>query len=96
MKCLPDNVTAYKKTPEFDETSVPKGLLKSHQTKDGVWGKIVVLEGQLKYMIAEPEEEVIIFSSTISGVVEPTIFHEVELVGEVRFYVEFYRDEIGL
>jgi tellurite resistance-related uncharacterized protein len=45
MMTIPGNVVSYKKTPEFDETSIPKGLLKAHQTKDGVWGKIVVLEG---------------------------------------------------
>ncbi len=40
MKNLPDNLEAYKRTPEFDENSVPKGLLKAHQTKQGVWGKL--------------------------------------------------------
>jgi len=95
MKLLPDNVTAYKKTSEFDETSAPKGLLKSHRTKAGVWGKIVVLEGQLKYTITEPKEEVVMLSDVLSGVVEPTIFHEVEPLGRVRFYVEFYRKELN-
>ena len=62
MKTFPGNVASYKKTPEFDETSIPRGLLKSHQTKEGVWGKIIVLEGQLKYKINEPEEEIIILN----------------------------------
>ena len=91
MKALPADVKSYKKTPEFDETSVPKGLLKAHQTKEGVWGKIVVLEGKLKYTINEPETEVIILDENNYGVVEPTIYHEVEPLGSVRFYVEFYR-----
>jgi len=47
MKLLPDNVSPYKKTPEFTELAVPKGLLKDHRTKEGVWGKIVILEGNL-------------------------------------------------
>jgi tellurite resistance-related uncharacterized protein len=91
MMTIPSNVVSYNKTPEFDETSIPKGLLKAHQTKDGVWGKIVVIEGQLKYRIKEPEEEVIILNDGTHGVVEPTMFHEVEAIGKVRFYVEFYR-----
>lgn len=91
MKTLPSHIISYKKTPEFNETSIPKGLLKSHQTKEGVWGKIVVLEGKLKFTISEPEEEVIILSDSVFGVVEPTIFHEVEPIGSVRFYVEFYK-----
>ena len=91
MKTLPSAVNSYQKTPEFDETSIPKGLLKSHQTKEGVWGKIIVLEGQLKYTINASEEEIVILDEQVFGVIEPTIFHEVEPLGTVRFYVEFYR-----
>jgi tellurite resistance-related uncharacterized protein len=89
MKQIPENVTAYKQTPEFDEISVPKGLLNAHQTKEGVWGKIVILEGVLQYTISEPEE-VILLDVNRFGVVEPTALHQVKPLGKVRFYVEFY------
>lgn len=91
MKELPVNVTSYKKTPEFDESSIPKGLLKAHQTKEGVWGKIVVLEGKLEYKINEPTSEKVILDNNKYGVVEPTILHEVKAIGEVKFHVEFYK-----
>jgi tellurite resistance-related uncharacterized protein len=91
MKTLPDNVTAYKRTPEFTEFTVPKGLLKHHQTKENVWGEIVILEGQLEYTILEPELEVVVLSTTNHGVVEPIILHYIKPLGAVRFYVEFYR-----
>lgn len=91
MKTLPNTVNPYQKTPEFDESSIPKGLLKSHQTKAGVWGKIIVLEGQLKYTINEPEEEVVILDEHNFGVVEPTIFHQVKPLKTVKFYVEFHQ-----
>ena len=91
MKALPEDVIVYKKTPEFDELSVPKGLLNAHQTKQGVWGKIVILEGQLQYTINKPEIEVVVLTENSYGVVEPEIFHEVKPIGKVRFYVEFYR-----
>ena len=90
MKSLPDNVVAYKKTPEFDENSAPNGLLNNHQTKEGVWGKIILLEGRLLYTINEPKEEIYLDSNN-SGVVEPTVYHQVKPLGKVRFYVEFYR-----
>ena len=90
MKSLPDNIVAYKQTPEFDENSVPKGLLNNHQTKEGVWGKIILLEGKLLYTINEPKEEIYLDSNN-SGVVEPTVYHQVKPQGKVRFYVEFYR-----
>ncbi len=90
MKHLPHNVTSYSQTPEFDESSIPDGLLKNHQTKEGVWGKIVILEGQLQYTINKPEIEVVILDESNYGVVEPTVFHEVKPLGKVKFYVEFY------
>lgn len=91
MKPLPNTVTPYKRTPEFDEQTVPKGLLKEHQTKESVWGTIVVLEGQLQYTINEPQTEVILLDANTIGIVEPTVRHEVKPLGKVRFYVEFHR-----
>jgi len=91
MKALPESVSSYKRTPEFDENSVPSGLLHAHQTRDAVWAKIVVLEGRLQYTISEPEKEVLILDENLHGVVEPAVRHEVKPLGKVRFYVEFYR-----
>jgi len=91
MKDLPISVTSYKKTPEFTNESIPNGLLKAHKTKDGTWGKIVILEGTLRYRILEPDLEEIELSPEKFGVVEPTVLHEVEPLTDIRFYVEFYR-----
>ncbi len=91
MKTLPEDVVSYKRTPEFSNGTVPKGLLKAHQTKAGTWGSIVVLKGTLRYRILEPELEVIDLTPVKYGVVEPTILHEVEPLDDVLFYVEFYR-----
>lgn len=91
MKRLPPNVSAYKRTPEFTQDTIPAGLLKSHSTKDGVWGKIVVLDGRLRYRILEPALEELELGPESAGVVEPTVKHEVQALGAVRFYVEFFR-----
>ena len=90
MKELPQDVAPYKRTPVFTERSVPMALLKSHSTKSGTWGLIVVLEGSLTYRIIEPSIEEIRLEPGKPGVVEPTIKHELELDAEVRFYVQFY------
>ncbi len=89
MKSLPGNVVAYKRTPVFNENTIPTGLLNNHQTKDGVWAKIVVLDGRLRYTIHQPFEEIELDVDTF-GVVEPTVLHQVKPVGQVLFYVEFY------
>ncbi len=91
MKALPEQVAPYKKTPEFTEHTIPAGLLNDHQTKEGTWGKIIILEGTLEYTILEPELEVIELTAVNHGVVEPTILHRVKPLGQVRFYVEFQR-----
>lgn len=91
MKALPSTVSPYRQTPVFDENSVPAGLLKSHSTKMGVWGKIIVLEGELLYRILEPDIEDINLTPKTFGVVEPTVKHEVVPAQRVRFYVEFYQ-----
>ena len=90
MKALPDGVYGYARTAEFSEGSIPGNLLKSHRTKAGTWGKIVVLQGQLRYRILEPEIRAFELSPDNPGIVEPEVPHEVEALGRVRFYVEFY------
>src|SRR5690606_3716072 len=59
MRALPDDVAPYKRTPEFTQDTVPAGLVGEHRTKPGVWGKIVVLEGRLRYHILEPAPETV-------------------------------------
>ena len=91
---LPRDVQPYRRTDVFTEATVPKGLLKAHTTKAGVWGLIHVLEGRLAYRILDPRRppsETELTPSTEPGVVEPTILHEVEPRGAVRFFVEFHR-----
>ena len=91
MQEIPKDCTSYKQTPVFNEHTIPSGLLKAHQTKPGTWGKIVVLEGRLRYRILEPELEEHVLDPENAGVVEPEVFHEVAPEGTVRFYVEFHQ-----
>ncbi len=91
MRSLPSQLEPYKRTPEFSEGTIPAGLRKRHSTRAGVWGRIVVLEGSLRYRILTPCVEEQLLSPERHGVVEPETPHEVEPVGAVRFYVEFLR-----
>ncbi len=91
MKSIPDDCIAYKRTPEFNSSTIPQGLLRAHKTKAGTWGRIVVLEGELNYYIEEPVAEELVLDSSLPGVVEPGMLHHIEPQGDVRFYVEFLR-----
>lgn len=91
---LPSSAKPYRRTDVFTELSVPPGLLRAHTTKAGTWGLIHVLEGRLAYRIVDerrPSSESVLSPQAPPGVVEPTILHEVEPLGPVRFYVEFHR-----
>ena len=91
MKSLPAEVSPYRQTPVFTEETVPVGLLKSHSTKAGTWGRIVVLEGRLRYRILAPSLEERVLDPRNPGVVEPQVAHEVKPLGKLRFYVEFFK-----
>lgn len=91
MKPLPPDAVPYQRTREFSQSTVPAGLLRRHTTKPGVWGRIQVLEGSLRYRILEPVREEHVLTPERHGVVEPEVPHEVEPLGPVRFFVEFLR-----
>jgi tellurite resistance-related uncharacterized protein len=91
---IPPELVLYKQTPEFTELTVPAGLLRAHSTKEGVWGRIQVTEGELIYRIVDPRrnEREISLRADHPGVIEPTILHQVQPRGATRFFVEFFRE----
>ncbi len=88
MPALPEGVSAYRQTAEFDQDSVPQGLLKDHKTKSGTWGRILVHEGLLLYTIGD---ETWTLRPGVVGIVAPDVVHSVTPKGPVRFIVEFLR-----
>jgi tellurite methyltransferase len=90
---VPAGFVAYKRTPTFTEASVPAGLRAAHTTKAGVWAKIHVEAGCLRYRVESPALAAQTLTPETVGVVIAERPHRVELVGPVRFYVEFYRRE---
>jgi tellurite resistance-related uncharacterized protein len=91
---LPPDVQPYRSTEVFTDATIPPGLLKAHTTKEGAWALIHLVEGRLAYRIIDPRRlrtERVLKPGDAPGLVEPTILHEVEPLGPVRFYVEFHR-----
>jgi len=86
----PDGLAPYRRTPDFTEATIPAGLLKAHATKDGVWAKLHVLAGTLKFRdLASGEHRALPVG--IYPLIFPEALHEVELCGPVRFFVEFHK-----
>lgn len=85
---IPDDFVPYKRTDDFTATTIPAGLRKDHTTKAGVWARIVVAEGRLRYHVLGRTIEV---TADAAGIVLPEVPHHVEPDGAVRFHVEFLR-----
>lgn len=95
---LPAAVAAYKRTPEFDEHSLPEGLRRAHTTKAGTWGVLHVLAGRLRYCIEASEElgstpRELVLDPATPGIIPPQVPHHVEPLADepLRFFVEFLR-----
>lgn len=88
---LPAGFEAYRRSPVFDQDTLPAGLRREHRTKAGVWAMIHILEGRLRYRIADPPSETMLDPLT-PGIIRPGQVHEVEPVGPMRMFIEFYAE----
>ena len=89
---LPDSVQRYRSTPIFDESTLPKGLLRDHETTVGVWVRIRVLEGALHYHVSAPFVHHQRVVARGHAIIAPETPHSVAPIGTVSFCVEFLRD----
>ncbi|MEM7406265.1 MAG: DUF3565 domain-containing protein [Pseudomonadota bacterium] len=88
---LPEGLVSYRRTPEFNATTVPLGLLRDHATKTGVWGRIVVSCGIIRYVVTAPfahQQDVV---PGQPGIIAPEALHRVALSEDAEFHVEFLR-----
>ena len=89
----PCGLVAYRRTPEFGEQTLPTGLTREHATKPGVWGRIHVDAGVLRYSVSTPVCRSFRLAAPASGIVVPQVRHRIAPQGAVRFFVEFYRKQ---
>ncbi len=87
---IPAGFRTTRRTADFTEATVPAGLLRDHTTKAGTWGRIVVQEGTLRYVVERFARDELL-TPDAPGVVVPELPHHVEPIGAVRFHVEFLR-----
>ncbi len=90
MPQLPAKAVCYKQTPAFTDKTLPAGLQHAHTTRAGVWAKIVVASGTIRYHI-ETTGVVYTLSPKLPGIVVPTVPHHLEVCGPVALVIEFYR-----
>jgi tellurite resistance-related uncharacterized protein len=89
---MPAGHAAYRRTGAFTQESVPRALLVQHDTKAGVWGLLHVARGALEFVEPEGGDELHqVINAGQHAIIRPEVEHRVALLGEVEFYVEFWR-----
>ena len=84
MICRHRSFVAYK-DKVFTNDTIPKALSNEHNTKEGVWGKVVVLKGHLKYVLPGPVPKTFVLTEDFPGFSLPKVRHFVEPVDDVEF-----------
>jgi tellurite resistance-related uncharacterized protein len=87
---LPEGLVHLRTTPEFDERSVPAGLLAAHRVAAGVWGRLRVLSGSLVFRFENGDDEGRRLVAGDTQAIPPSDPHHLEMTGSVRFLVEFH------
>jgi tellurite resistance protein tehB len=97
MTQIPENFYRYKQTDIWTNETIPEAILNKHNTKAGVYGKILVLEGALAYTAFKDTKGEVDYKAVIKagshGVSAPQQWHKVEPIGETKFLVEFYQEK---
>lgn len=83
---------SYAASPVFDEESLPEALRKDHRTKDGTWGLLRVLTGEVDLIFIDPPAERRVTPEDPAPI-PPQAPHYVRLVGPMTMQVEFYREQ---
>lgn len=87
---LPGSFRAYARSREFTQESMPARPARGESTDAGIWARLVVLDGRLRYTV-DALSTAVELSAQRSGVVVPEVPYRVEPIGAVRFFVEWYR-----
>ncbi|MEX1366886.1 MAG: DUF3565 domain-containing protein [Nannocystaceae bacterium] len=92
---LPEHARVHRSTRVFDEHDVPRALRSEHTTKDGVWGRLVVEQGELVVEFAPPLSARVPGRPQTPVIIPPSVVHRVVLAGPVRFRVELLSIQQG-
>ena len=88
---MPSGFAAHHRSPVFDASSIPRGLMSQHSTKPGVWGRLEVLSGSIRFVVEGDAGSRETVSAGEHVVIVPEVLHRVEPTGPVELFVEFYR-----
>ncbi|WED29465.1 DUF1971 domain-containing protein [Vibrio sp. DW001] len=95
---IPANWTIQRSTPFFTRQNVPEALLTHHNTAEGVFGQLCVMEGVVTYYgfadseANTPEVQVVIEAGQFATS-PPEYWHRMELSEDAQFNINFWSDK---
>ncbi|MGS4880532.1 DUF1971 domain-containing protein [Photobacterium damselae] len=96
--CIPADWTVQRSTPFFTKDNVPAALLTHHNTAEGVFGQLCVMEGQVTYYgfadadATEPEVKVVINAGQFATS-PPQYWHRIEMSDDAQFNINFWSNK---
>jgi tellurite methyltransferase len=87
---LPEGLRWVRRSPIWDERTMPAGLRRAHRVAAGTWGRIVVQGGRLRFGAATTPTIDVELEAGSTQAIPPEVLHEVEPLGAVRCSVEFF------
>lgn len=90
LTTLPDNLTLKGSSRCFTAQTLPAALKKWHNTKEKVWGRIVITSGSALYEILTEPPQSMQLSPGVDGIIEPQQPHRVTLSNDAQLQVFFY------
>lgn len=86
---LPEGLAVVRVTPPWDEDSMPAALRRAHRVAGGMWGRLRVEEGSVRFRARTDPPIDRVVASGGSQPIPPETDHDVEPQGRARFRVEF-------
>lgn len=91
---LPEGLTLLRTAGPWDEATLPRGLLGTHRTPDGQWGRLRVLDGSVDFQLVPdddgPPGACLHLDSGSERPIPPQVPHRVILVGPVHVELELW------
>ena len=93
MPKIPEGLKLTETSPTYDRANFPDSLATDFAMPAGVWGKVVVKEGMLQFVV-EPDGAAsrgFLVDPQFAGVMAPGLPHRLSpAMGDVVFYIEYY------
>lgn len=88
---LPDGLIPSASSPVFTHKTLPDALQAEHTLASGHWAVLNVLEGSLRFVNLNTDEEQLISAPDLVTI-HPGLPHRVALEGSLRCRIDFYRE----